>query len=383
MSVQVAGVKSWNVPDIAQMARMIRTTFLMEQHIGHYSYYQNLRRFIDRVPEIQATWVPITYYQKRSWLNWIPMLGALRGTLVGRKQVETGLHANPFDIAVFNTQVPASLGFQWLSKQPYVVCTDISPCQLDQMAEHYQHNDNNFSFVADAKHRTNVRMFQNAQVVLPWSSWVARSIIEDYGVSAEKVEVLPPGVDLDTWYPDASQRTAAVPRILFVGGDFKRKGGELLLEAFRRLPPGSAELHIVTKEPLAPQTGVTVYNDMRPNSLDLVQLYQACHIFCLPTHAEAFGIVAIEASATGLPVVATDVGGLADVVDDGVTGYLIRPNDVAMLTERLQYLVEHPSICAQMGDAARLRVEDRFDARKNGQRLVEILQTIWQNLQNE
>ncbi len=357
---------------------MIRTTFLMEQHIGHYSYYQNLRRFIDHSPEVQATWVPITYFKPQTWLNWLPIPSSLRGTLVGRRQVERGLHAQPYDIAVFNTQVPASLGFQWLNKRPFVVCTDITPLQFDQMGAHYGHSSDKLAFVADAKHRTNVRMFKQAKRIVPWSTWTAQSLIDDYGVAPEKIEVLPPGVDIDEWHPDNNQRLSVLPRILFVGGDFERKGGRLLLDAFRRLPPRSAELHIVTKERVDPIPGVMVYNNMRPNSLELMQLYQSCHIFCLPTQAEAFGIVAVEASATGLPLVTTNVGGLVDIVDEGVTGHLIDPDDVEALTDRLQRLVENPDLCAKMGQAARDRAESRFDAAANGLRLVEILQSVWQ-----
>ena len=287
---------------------MIRTTFLMEQHIGHYSYYQNLRRFIDRAPEVQATWVPITYHKQHSWLNWMPLPTGLRGTLVGRKQVEEGLSSTPYDIAVFNTQVPASLGFQWLNKMPYVVCTDITPIQFDKMGRHYGHEQDKIGFVADAKHRTNMRMFDNAKRILPWSNWTAKSLIEDYDVAPERIQVLPPGVDITTWKPDNNQRLSVLPRILFVGGDFERKGGNLLLEAFRKLPRNSAELHIVTQDKLTPEPGVMIYSNMRPNSLELTKLYQSCHIFCLPTHAEAFGIVAVEASAAGLPLVTSNVG---------------------------------------------------------------------------
>lgn len=359
------------------MTTLIRTTFLMEQHIGHYSYYQNLRRFIDHVPEVQATWVPITYYKTRSWLNWIPLPTSLRGTLVGRKQVEEGLNGQAYDIAVFNTQVPASLGFQWLNKQPYVVCTDITPVQFDRMGDHYGHQDDKIGFIADAKHRTNMRMFDNARRILPWSTWTAQSLIDDYGVPAERIEVLPPGVDIDAWHPDESQRMSVLPRILFVGGDFARKGGQTLLEAFRKLPPNSAELHIVTKAKIDPEPGVMVYNNMRPNSLELTRLYQSCHIFCLPTLAEAFGIVAVEASASGLPAVTSNVGGLVDIVDEGVTGFQIRPNDVDTLCTRLRTLVDNKDLRDRMGLAARKRAEARFDARKNGERLVQILQAIW------
>ena len=376
MTVEVARRITSSIEPIARTASMIRTTFLMEQHIGHYSFYQNMRRYIDLSHDIQATWVPITYYEANSWMNWMPLSEGLRGTLVGRKQVERGLRNPPRDIAVFNTQVPASLGFQWLGTTPYVVCTDITPIQYDMMGDHYGHQSDALAFVADAKHRTNQRMFANAAKLLPWSSWTAQSMMDDYHIDSDKIEVVAPGVDLESWFPDESRRLSSLPRILFVGGDFERKGGLLLLDAFRRLPEGSAELHIVTRSKIEPEPGVMIHGEMRPNSIELRELYQSCHIFCMPTLAEAFGLVAIEASASGLPLVTTNVGGLTDVVLDGETGFLIEPGDVEALTDRLGQLIADPERCSAMGRAARRHAESRFNANANNQRLVEILLSI-------
>ena len=376
MTVEVARRITSSIEPFARTASMIRTTFLMEQHIGHYSFYQNMRRYIDLSHDIQATWIPITYYEASSWMNWLPVTEGLRGTLVGRKQVERGLRNTPRDIAVFNTQVPASLGYQWLGATPYVVCTDITPIQYDIMGDHYGHDTDSLAFVADAKHRTNMRMFSNAAKLLPWSTWTAQSLMDDYHIDPDKIEVIAPGVNLDSWRPDERMRLSSVPRILFVGGEFERKGGNLLLEAFRRLPKGSAELHIVTRSRIEPEPGVMVHGEMRPNSIELRDLYQSCHIFCMPTLAEAFGLVAIEASASGLPLVTTNVGGLTDVVLDKETGFLIEPGDVDALTDRLGRLIDDPAMCQAMGRAARRHAECKFDATANNQRLVEILLSI-------
>ena len=71
---------------------MIDVTFFMEQHIGHYAYYENLRDSINRQPEICATWIPVTYTNDRSIWQRLPLLPAgVRGTLIGRGQVRQGL----------------------------------------------------------------------------------------------------------------------------------------------------------------------------------------------------------------------------------------------------------------------------------------------------
>jgi glycosyltransferase involved in cell wall biosynthesis len=96
-------------------------------------------------------------------------------------------------------------------------------------------------------------------------------------------------------------------------------------------------------------------------------------VFVLPTHAEAFGISAVEASAVGLPVLATSVGGLSDVVLHGQTGYLFNVGDVETMARYLSQLTVDQGLRVKMGTAARALVETRFDARSNAERVVEVL----------
>lgn len=355
---------------------MIRTTFFMEQHAGHITYYQNLRRFIDKVDNIAPTWVPVTYKQERSWLNRLPLTDHQRGVLVGRMQTQAGLKT-PADVLLFNTQVPAGFVPHMLHTRPYVLATDITPLQYDAMSTHYGHRLDGNRFVRSLKHQINVRLFRQAARVVAWSSWAAQSIASDYGVDPHKIAVIHPGVDTTLWVPPAVREQSGPVRILFVGADFERKGGWLLLEAFRRLPRGCAELHIVTRdEVILAGDGVHVYREMQPNSAELIQLYQSCDIFCMPTLAEAFGIVCTEASACGLPIISTDVGGLRDSVVDGETGYLVPPGNIDKLTERLTELVQQPERRVRLGKSARQRAIEQFDASQNAKRVVRILEQI-------
>ncbi len=158
-----------------------------------------------------------------------------------------------------------------------------------------------------------------------------------------------------------------------MGYEFRRKGGDTLLRAFRALPPGLAELHLVTQPPAPEGEGVFLHTKLKPNSPELIALYQTSDVFVLPSEADTFGIVAVEASAAGVPAIVTDVGGVASVVADGVTGFVIQPGDVATLVERLLTLIENPALRRRMGIAARQRAETRFDMRKIGARTVEII----------
>jgi glycosyltransferase involved in cell wall biosynthesis len=355
---------------------MLSTSFIMEQHLGHRSYYENLRRVVDQSSSIQPEWVEVTY--QGSWgrsknLRFIPE--RLRGSLDGRAQVRNALMHTNSDIAFFNTQAPAALSGGLARRRPYVLSTDITPKQYDDMAELYGHNPDGGGLISQYKDFVNKQLFRCASRLVPWSSWAAESIIGDYSVDPQKVEVLPPGVDINFWVPASSPENKRM-RILFIGGDYYRKGGPDLMEAFRTLPEKTAELVLVTRSTVEASEGVTIYNEMQPNTPELVALCQTCDVFVLPSKADAFGIAAVEASALGLPVIGAKVGGLEDIVSNGVNGYLIPPGNRSVLTQCLKILAENPSIRQAYGRASRQRVMKYFDARKNSLRLIDILHEV-------
>jgi glycosyltransferase involved in cell wall biosynthesis len=211
-------------------------------------------------------------------------------------------------------------------------------------------------------------------MIFPWSEWAARSLRDDHGLPAHKVQVIPPGIDLDRWAPVSRQRSAdEVVRLLFVGGDFGRKGGALLLDVFTQRLQGRCELHLVTRDDVAPRPGVYVYRHFGPNDPGLRDLYARCDIFVLPTQADCFSLASMEAMATGLPVVTTAVGGIPEIVADGRSGYLIAPGDGAALAERLEALVVAPERRGAMGREGRRIVEARFDAARNTARTLDVI----------
>ena len=236
---------------------MLRVTFFMEQGKGYRTYYRNLRPFIDMNPEIAPTWVPITYRRPNSLLDRWPILPAgIRGMLNARRQVLDGFRQAPCDVAYFNPYVPAVLGGALTRRQPYVIRSDITPRQFDSMAFAYNHPVDRFGPLRAYKHRAATRVFRDAAHFVCLTTWVRNSYVNDYGVPPERLDVLPVGVDLELWRPDPVRASLTEDaagtrplRILFVGYEFHRKGGATLLRAFRALPPGTAELHLVTWPP--------------------------------------------------------------------------------------------------------------------------------------
>lgn len=188
----------------------------------------------------------------------------------------------------------------------------------------------------------------------------------------EKCVVVPLGVDAKRFAPPA--REASVPRarplrLLFLGRLRYYKGLDTLLHAMRELPEATLEVvgdgpMRATWEALARQLGLGGRVRFRGEVPDeaLPGAYHEADAFVLPasSRGEAFGTVLLEAMASGLPCVTTEVGSATSwIVQDGVTGYVVAPCDPAALAERIRRLRE-PELRATMGKAGRARAGTDF-----------------------
>lgn len=148
--------------------------------------------------------------------------------------------------------------------------------------------------------------------------------------------------------------------LLFVGDLSLDKGVDVLLRAYAGLHNPPPLVLIGRKSPDTPTElpdNVHLMNSW-PH-LAVMKAWRRCSIALVPSlTAETFGIVAIEAMAMGRPVIASRIGGLADVVNDGETGFLVPPGDVASLTQAIQRLLEDKSLRDHMGQSAMHRSQD-------------------------
>jgi glycosyltransferase involved in cell wall biosynthesis len=215
------------------------------------------------------------------------------------------------------------------------------------------------------------KVYGHAVGWVAWSTWVKHSFVEDYGLREEQVAVISPGVDVNEFV--AGNRNHELPRILFVGGDFERKGGRLLLDVFRQRLLGRAELILVTRDAVAAEPGITVHHNVRANSPELRELYATSDLFVLPTSADGSPLVLMEALAASLPVIATRVGGIPDMVLEGKTGYLLDAGDSAALGDAIETLVTDGNLRRSMSEHAREDALRRFDARENARCLFEFV----------
>ena len=120
------------------------------------------------------------------------------------------------------------------------------------------------------------------------------------------------------------------------------------------------------------------------NEQEIIEILDRCHIFIAPSVTAKNGDqdapinVLKEAMAMGLPVISTYHGGIPELVEDGISGFLVPERDSEALAEKLAYLIEHPKIWLQMGKAGRAHVEEKYDINKLNDELV----TIYEQLLN-
>lgn len=371
--------------------RTYQFAFVVQQVLGFVSTYHHLRRYVERDPAVSPSWIEVTYVEPRGALEQLPcvpprLVGATRGVLqvqagLGRSPLQRLSRADspPFDAVFYNSQALCLSTVGQMRRVPSLIHTDVTPIQLDAMGSLYERHRPRLRLVGRLKQQLYVDIYHTADLVVAYSRWTKRSLLHDYGVREDKVLVLSPGVDLERWSPATEGPRAArtsregLPRLLFVGGHFERKGGRQLLDWFVQQGRGRCKLQIVTRTPPRIDRdvpGLHVITDLESNDPRLTLLYQESDLFVLPTLADCYSIASIEAMATGLPVVTTDVGGISDIVEDGVDGFLIAPGDGAALGERLNLLLADAALRCAMSEHALAKVRNQFDARMNTDRLL-------------
>lgn len=229
------------------------------------------------------------------------------------------------------------------------------------------------------------RVYRNAAAIFTFSDYVRGSFIRDFGLAPERVVTVHAGPNFDRIdpLPHEGESRSGAPTILFVGREFERKGGPVLLEAFRRvraeLP--DARLLIAGPERLdVADAGVVHLGYLRKSdpaeSRRLREAYAEADVFCLPTRHEPFGIAVLEAMFAGLPVVATDVWAIPEMVEEGVTGHTVPRDDPTSLAARLLPLLRDRALARRMGAAGRARAESHFTWSRVARDMLRVMEAV-------
>jgi glycosyltransferase involved in cell wall biosynthesis len=193
--------------------------------------------------------------------------------------------------------------------------------------------------------------------------WIAastftRTSLVANGIPQERIHVAPYGVNTDRFRPREVMRSHSNRlRLLFVGSVGQRKGIRYLLEAMQHVPTKDVQLvlcgQVVEEISRLPGFSSDVIVRGRVSDSELLEEYQSADIFVLPSLAEGFGHVLLEALACGLPVIASTNTAGPDIVDEGQDGFIVAPSDSGAIAARIQWFLAHRRELLEMSGNAR------------------------------
>ncbi len=227
-------------------------------------------------------------------------------------------------------------------------------------------------------------------------------LLEHYGARPERLCTSPPGVDHDLFAPGNRQDARRwlglpdAPLVLFVGRIQPLKAADVAIDALALLEPVAGRLpHLIVIGGPSGPLGTAELSRLHSQAAEraivdrvhfvptqphtaLPDFYRAADVLIVPSRSETFGLVAAEAQACGLPVVAADVGGLPDAIDAGASGILVHGHDPADYAAGLQRILTDPQLAATMSAAA-VEFASRFSWPATADRLLELytgIQTV-------
>ena len=358
----------------------MKVLFIHENTLGHGSYLPVFVDYFAHHPELgiegemlNATPLPDHLARKAEWTvrglrrfgldlhfaRWRDVVSLHVRNLVNALDLEK------FDAIVVNTQSVA-LNLADLSL-PLFVCLDAT---FRQLGESKWFSDPPLGSIATKLNsrliKAETELFAQARTILPWSHLAASGLEKDYNVPSEKFSILPPSVEMPTL---SARPRNAIPKALFMGGDFKRKGGDLLIEAHERSFKGRLDLEIVTESPVPSATR----RNVRRGTSEWESLWRAADLFVFPSKLETFGIVLIEALSFGVPIVSSRAGAADEILDHGKAGLLLDELSVESLSNAINAVLGDFDSARARADYGRRRAEAEYDLSKNATRLATLL----------
>jgi len=349
---------------------------------GNATILQNLEDQIAARADVGSAFLRVEMDEESRRLDRRPRRSLIPGTvrnsvLTGRRIGRLEEEGGPFDAAWFFQQTICMFLWRFRRRVPYVVAMDGTPLWYAKNELWYAvHRFDPKSPGARLKQELTRRVYAGAFHLLPLSSSCRQSLIEDYGIPPERITVVPPGINLDVYVAPDRQARAGGNRLelLFIGADFMRKGGDLLVKLAQDPAFHDVRFNFVTQAYRGPAAdNIRVFEGITPNSPGMLALLREADLYALPTRADSHAIASLEAMAMELPVITTPVGGVPDVVEEGVTGYLVPKDDPSALADRIRALRDDRSLRLRMGAAGRKRVAASFNARTVAATVIDVL----------
>jgi len=235
------------------------------------------------------------------------------------------------------------------------------------------------------------KLFSRGDCFISIADYARKNLIK-FGLDENNIVHLPVGIDLNKfpfkWHEDRFNDNMPV-RILTVAKKKKKKGLDFGIRAIHKLKmkhPGlKFSYSIVGDGPLKGHVA-NLTRELKLekivhllgalNQENVLELYANSHIFLLPSIAEVLPVCLMEAQASGLPVVATKVGSVNEVVIDGESGFLVDAGRASALTEKIEHLIRNPHMWPKMGLNGRRHVAEHYDINKLNNKLVQIYSAL-------
>lgn len=244
-----------------------------------------------------------------------------------------------------------------------------------------------WSFALEHKSRQLLEIEQqeyiHADAIIAASMFTKRTLIEN-GVNENKIFVNPYGIDSSLFKRKEKFHDAGPLKFIFVGIVDARKGIPLLMNIIKKISPTEAEFSFVG--PISSKVEAMVQSYGLPNvhivgkvpHAELASVFAQYDVFVFPSYFEGFGLVILEAMATGLPVITTTATGGPDCIEHGSEGFIMDCGDEQALYENINFFIKHPNEIKKMGLAARKKAE-QFSWDAYGDRYEEIINTVCAN----
>ena len=354
--------------------------FILSTSLGNRVRYHILRKYAERVQGVKCEWAPIRHFfapDEKDPVRYLPGPFHDRAVVLNQAWPVMRRLKSLDAVMIHSFEVQPLIAFRNLHRRsPVLFAGQDNPPMIDP-SDFPGYPDRLQRSAARRRARLSLELWtaRHTDQHICFSEWQARTLVDKCGLPSERVHAVHTGLDLEEW-SDLGPReiSGGPPEILFVGGDFERKGGPILLEMFSKYFSGRAHLHLVTGAELQGlPPNVTVHKGLAPGSEQLRSLFRRADIFALPTTADFSSWVCLEAMANRLPVIASRVGGIPDMVAHGRSGLLVDVGDKSGLESALRSLLDDAALRTRMGAEGRALVEANFNAAKNVPKILDIM----------
>lgn len=301
-------------------------------------------------------------------------------SIMRKKLANAGLDLNSYDFIFFQSIHLTPIFKKYIKKIPCIIALDATP-KLGHVGNVQAYGIKAIVKSVLAKAFDIIwfnSIFKNVDFFLARTETVKNSLVTDYGVDPELVRVtyIPVPFPADKKVEKTSNGKT---KLLFVGNDFERKGGPFLLNVFEKYLSDRAELLIISRDPTIQDRqwpdGVVYLGGLPRN--DVLNMYNECDVFVLPTWRDELGLVLCEAIVSGMPVVVRDATAQHEFIENDSTGFLMPYESTEQeWAEKLNLLIDSQKLRAKFSEAARKKAKQLFSAEGFTSKIDEAIKAV-------